>query len=125
MCRGPLHNSIRQNVCFLFSFKSLILLRSKLTPPLLFRKGLPRQKKFLVSTLTGVCKIFFIVTVWISSSLYLLILIDCTDTVMNICIKTMVEDDDKEVVAQACTNVADIVRDYGYATLEPCKCRII
>ncbi|MCI36825.1 importin-4-like, partial [Trifolium medium] len=34
-------------------------------------------------------------------------------------IKTMVEDDDKEVVAQACTNVADIIRDYGYATLEP------
>ena len=33
----------------------------------------------------------------------------------------MVEDDDKEVVAQACTSVADIIRDYGYATLEPCK----
>ncbi|XP_045817524.1 importin-4-like [Trifolium pratense] len=41
------------------------------------------------------------------------------DTVMDIFIKTMVEDDDKEVVAQACTNVADIIRDYGYATLEP------
>ncbi|KAL5176206.1 putative importin subunit beta-4 [Glycine soja] len=41
------------------------------------------------------------------------------DTVMNIYIKTMVEDDDKEVVAQACTSVADIIRDYGYATLEP------
>ncbi|KAG5025872.1 hypothetical protein JHK86_021786 [Glycine max] len=32
---------------------------------------------------------------------------------------TMVEDDDKEVVAQACTSVADIIRDFGYATLEP------
>ncbi|WJX26161.1 hypothetical protein P8452_15124 [Trifolium repens] len=41
------------------------------------------------------------------------------DTVMDIFIKSMVEDDDKEVVAQACTNVADIIRDYGYATLEP------
>ncbi|KAG4399185.1 hypothetical protein GLYMA_08G187000v4 [Glycine max] len=41
------------------------------------------------------------------------------DTVMNIYIKTMVEDDDKEVVAQACTSVADIIRDFGYATLEP------
>ncbi|OIV91535.1 hypothetical protein TanjilG_08947 [Lupinus angustifolius] len=41
------------------------------------------------------------------------------DTVMSIFIKTMVEDDDKEVVAQACTSVADIIRDYGYATLEP------
>jgi hypothetical protein len=29
------------------------------------------------------------------------------------------------VVAQACTNVADIIRDYGYATLEPCKYIII
>lgn len=37
----------------------------------------------------------------------------------------MVEDDDKEVVAQACTSVADIIRDYGYATLEPCKHTII
>jgi hypothetical protein len=44
---------------------------------------------------------------------------------MDIFIKTMVEDDDKEVVAQACTNVADIIRDYGYATLEPCKYIII
>ncbi|CAI8591539.1 unnamed protein product [Vicia faba] len=41
------------------------------------------------------------------------------DTVMNTFIKTMVEDDDKEVVAQACINVGDIIRDYGYATLEP------
>ncbi|XP_058771826.1 uncharacterized protein LOC131645180 isoform X2 [Vicia villosa] len=41
------------------------------------------------------------------------------DTVMNTFIKTMVEDEYKEVVAQACTNVTDIIRDYGYATLEP------
>ncbi|MED6207351.1 hypothetical protein PIB30_035056, partial [Stylosanthes scabra] len=41
------------------------------------------------------------------------------DTVMNIYIKTMVEDDDKEVVAQACTSVADIIRDFGFAALEP------
>jgi hypothetical protein len=57
--------------------------------------------------------------------IYLPSLIDFTDTVMDIFIKTMVEDDDKEVVAQACTNVADIIRDYGYATLEPCKYIII
>ncbi|KAK7263781.1 hypothetical protein RJT34_31378 [Clitoria ternatea] len=31
----------------------------------------------------------------------------------------MVEDDDKEVVAQACTSVADIIKDYGHATVEP------
>jgi len=37
----------------------------------------------------------------------------------------MVEDDDKEVVAQACTSVADIIRDYGFATFEPCKHAII
>lgn len=43
------------------------------------------------------------------------------DTVMNIYIKTMVEDDDKEVVAQACTSMADIVKDYGYVAVEPCK----
>lgn len=44
---------------------------------------------------------------------------------MTIYIKSMVEDDDKEVVAQACTSVADIIRDYGFATLEPCKHTII
>ena len=32
---------------------------------------------------------------------------------MNIYIKAMIEDDDKEVVAQACTSIADIIRDYG------------
>ncbi|OMO60738.1 Armadillo-like helical [Corchorus capsularis] len=40
------------------------------------------------------------------------------DTVMNIYIKTMTEDDDKEVVAQACTSIADIIKDYGYMALE-------
>ncbi|KAJ1686897.1 hypothetical protein LUZ63_018287 [Rhynchospora breviuscula] len=44
---------------------------------------------------------------------------DVLDTVMNIYIKTMIEDDDKEVVAQACMGVADIVRDCGYAPVEP------
>jgi len=44
---------------------------------------------------------------------------------MTIYIKSMVEDDDKEVVAQACNSVADIIRDYGFATLEPCKHTII
>ena len=29
--------------------------------------------------------------------------------------------DDKEVVAQACTSVADIIKDYGYTAIEPCK----
>ncbi|CAN6301477.1 unnamed protein product, partial [Urochloa humidicola] len=38
---------------------------------------------------------------------------DVLDTVMNIYIKTMAEDDDKEVVAQACMSVADIVKDCG------------
>ncbi|BAS83361.1 Os03g0261900 [Oryza sativa Japonica Group] len=38
---------------------------------------------------------------------------------MNIYIKTMREDDDKEVVAQACTSLADIVRDCGFAIIEP------
>ncbi|XP_024026143.1 importin-4 isoform X2 [Morus notabilis] len=41
------------------------------------------------------------------------------DTVMNVYIKTMTEDDDKEVVAQACTSIADIIKDYGYGTVEP------
>ncbi|PIA47429.1 hypothetical protein AQUCO_01400235v1 [Aquilegia coerulea] len=41
------------------------------------------------------------------------------DTVMKICIKTMNDDDDKEVVAQACLNVADIIKDCGYMAIEP------
>ncbi|XP_039127166.1 probable importin subunit beta-4 [Dioscorea cayenensis subsp. rotundata] len=40
------------------------------------------------------------------------------DTVMNIYIKTMTEDDDKQVVAQACISVADIVKECGYTAIE-------
>ncbi|KAJ4874232.1 ARM repeat superfamily protein [Raphanus sativus] len=40
------------------------------------------------------------------------------DTVMNIYIKTMADDDDKEVVAQACLSIADIMKDYGYAAIQ-------
>ena len=43
----------------------------------------------------------------------------------NISSYLLFEDDDKEVVAQACTSVADIIRDFGYATLEPCKHTIL
>ncbi|KAK9162268.1 hypothetical protein Syun_003170 [Stephania yunnanensis] len=39
-------------------------------------------------------------------------------TVMGIYIKTMTEDDDKEVVAQACTDVADIIKEFGYLAIE-------
>lgn len=49
---------------------------------------------------------------------------DVLDTVMNIYIKTMTEDDDKEVVAQACMSVADIVKDCGFAAIEPYMPRI-
>lgn len=41
---------------------------------------------------------------------------------MNIYIKTMAEDDDKEVVAQACMSIADIMKDYGYVAIENCGC---
>ncbi|KAG2553164.1 hypothetical protein PVAP13_9KG514100 [Panicum virgatum] len=44
---------------------------------------------------------------------------DVLDTVLNIYIKTMTEDDDKEVVAQACMSVADIVKNCGFAAIEP------
>lgn len=40
---------------------------------------------------------------------------------MNILIKTMTEDDDKEVVAQACMSIVDIIKDYGYVAIEPCE----
>ncbi|XP_010916537.1 probable importin subunit beta-4 [Elaeis guineensis] len=40
------------------------------------------------------------------------------DATMNICIKTMTEDDDKEVVAQACMSTADVMKYCGYAALE-------
>ncbi|KAB5538541.1 hypothetical protein DKX38_016074 [Salix brachista] len=47
------------------------------------------------------------------------------DTVMDIYIKTMTGDDDKEVVAQACTSVADIIKDYGYTAIEPYMSRLV
>lgn len=40
------------------------------------------------------------------------------DNVMKIYIKTMTEDDDKEVVAQACMGIADIIKDFGYTSVE-------
>lgn len=39
---------------------------------------------------------------------------------MNNYIKTMTEDDDKEVVAQACMSVADIMKDYGDVAIQNC-----
>lgn len=33
----------------------------------------------------------------------------------------MTEDDDKEVVAQACMGTADIIKEFGYTAIEPCK----
>jgi hypothetical protein len=39
---------------------------------------------------------------------------------MNNYIKTMTDDDDKEVVAQACISVADIMKDYGYPAIQKC-----
>ncbi|XP_020551643.1 importin-4 isoform X2 [Sesamum indicum] len=47
------------------------------------------------------------------------------DTVMNIYIKTMSEDDDKEVVAQACMSIADITNDFGYMAVEPYMPRLV
>ncbi|XP_071697330.1 uncharacterized protein [Rutidosis leptorrhynchoides] len=41
------------------------------------------------------------------------------DAVMTIYIKTMIEDDDKEVVTQCCMSVAEIIKDFGYAAIEP------
>ncbi|WCJ23595.1 ARM repeat superfamily protein [Euphorbia peplus] len=41
------------------------------------------------------------------------------DSVMHIYLKTMTEDDDKEVVAQACISVADSIKDFGYVAVEP------
>ncbi|KAJ8425778.1 hypothetical protein Cgig2_020916 [Carnegiea gigantea] len=41
------------------------------------------------------------------------------DTVLKIHIKTMTEDDDKEVVAQACMAVADIIKDTRFVAIEP------
>ncbi|XP_010268961.1 PREDICTED: importin-4-like isoform X2 [Nelumbo nucifera] len=47
------------------------------------------------------------------------------DNVMNIYIKTMTEDDDKEVVAQTCMNTADIIKEYEYMALEPYIPRLV
>ncbi|XP_042486992.1 importin-4-like [Macadamia integrifolia] len=47
------------------------------------------------------------------------------DTVMDIFIKTMTEDGDKEVAAQACMNVADIIKDYEYMLVEPYMPRLV
>ncbi|CAO2829167.1 unnamed protein product [Amaranthus hypochondriacus] len=47
------------------------------------------------------------------------------DTVMNIYIKTMTEDDDKEVVAQACMGIADIIKDTGYMPIEPYMAQLV
>ncbi|KAK9286563.1 hypothetical protein L1049_014962 [Liquidambar formosana] len=44
--------------------------------------------------------------------------LNSADTVMKIYIKTMTEDDDKEVVAQACMGTADIIKDFGYMAVE-------
>ncbi|XP_030960135.1 uncharacterized protein LOC115981862 isoform X4 [Quercus lobata] len=47
------------------------------------------------------------------------------DTVMNIYMKTMTEDDDKEVVAQACMSIADIIKEYGYVAIEQYVPRLV
>ncbi|GMH06745.1 hypothetical protein Nepgr_008585 [Nepenthes gracilis] len=47
------------------------------------------------------------------------------DTVMSIYIKTMTEDDDKEVVAQACMSVADIINSIGYVAIDPYMSQLV
>ncbi|KAK1386133.1 importin-4 [Heracleum sosnowskyi] len=47
------------------------------------------------------------------------------DSVMDIYIKTMTEDDDKEVVAQACISVADILKELPYLAIEPYMPRLV
>ncbi|KAL1536317.1 importin-4 isoform X1 [Salvia divinorum] len=47
------------------------------------------------------------------------------DTVLNIYMKTMTEDDDKDVVGQACMSVADIMKDFGYMAVEPYVPRLV
>ncbi|KAL6545740.1 hypothetical protein OROGR_009614 [Orobanche gracilis] len=44
---------------------------------------------------------------------------------MTIYIKTMSEDDDKEVVAEACISIADIIKDVGYMAVEPYMPRLV
>ncbi|KAL8205840.1 hypothetical protein R6Q57_009391 [Mikania cordata] len=41
------------------------------------------------------------------------------DSVMTIYMKTINQDEDKEVVAQTCMSVAQVIRDFGYAAIEP------
>ncbi|KAK9191281.1 hypothetical protein WN943_019893 [Citrus x changshan-huyou] len=38
---------------------------------------------------------------------------------------TMTEDDDKDVVAQACTSIVEIINDYGYMAVEPYMSRLV
>lgn len=45
---------------------------------------------------------------------------EIADSAMTIYIKTMIHDDDKEVVSQACMSVAQIIKDFGYIAIEPC-----
>eukprot|EP01018_Ginkgo_biloba_P037641 Gb_34116 [translate_table: standard] len=41
------------------------------------------------------------------------------DTVMDLYIRAMHEDDDKEVVSQACMCTAEIIKSFGYSAMEP------
>ncbi|XP_057870292.2 uncharacterized protein LOC131076946 isoform X2 [Cryptomeria japonica] len=41
------------------------------------------------------------------------------DTVMNLYVRAMQEDDDKEVVSQACMCTAEIMKSFGYNAIEP------
>ena len=40
------------------------------------------------------------------------------DCVMPIYIKTINGDDDKEIVAQGCMSVAEIIKDFGYDSIK-------
>ncbi|KAI3675918.1 hypothetical protein L1987_85514 [Smallanthus sonchifolius] len=46
-------------------------------------------------------------------------------SVMTVYIKTMNQDDDKEVVAQTCMSVAQIIKDFGYVAIEPRIARLV
>ncbi|CAM8919178.1 unnamed protein product [Rhodiola kirilowii] len=47
------------------------------------------------------------------------------DVVIKIYIKTMTDDDDKEVVAQACMAVAEIINEFGYVAMEPFMLQLV
>ncbi|MFS7985893.1 putative importin-beta domain, importin beta family [Helianthus anomalus] len=47
------------------------------------------------------------------------------DSVMTIYIKTMKQDDDKEVVAQTCMSVAQIISNFGYVAMESHMARLV